>query len=30
LVEGRANRQCRKLAEQRLDRGRLATIGQWS
>src|SRR6202022_2249343 len=30
LVEGSANRHGRKVPEQRLDRGRLATIGQWS
>jgi len=30
LVEGGANRQGGEAAEQRLDRDRLATIGQWS
>jgi len=30
LVEGGADRQGGELAEQRLDRGRLVTIGQWS
>jgi hypothetical protein len=30
LVEGRANRDCRKLAEQPVDRGHLVTIAQWS
>ena len=30
LVEGGADGQRRKLAQQPLDRGRLVTIGQWS
>jgi hypothetical protein len=30
LVEGRANRERLKVAEQPVDGGRLVTIGQWS